>query len=376
VIGKNMLSGFTGTGGPTGESDYGRPLNPCARDHVTGGSSSGSAVAVAAGEVDIAFAGDQGGSIRVPAAWCGVVGLKPTFGLVSHFGATFGYEPSLDHIGPIARRVEDVARALQAVAGYDPLDARHRRETPDSLDVLTGLAGGVEGLRIGLLEEGFAESDPAVTRVVMEAADALVSAGAASERISVPEHRTIRTALRALMPEGTRALVQSTLYGAFCATYYPTDAIAELAAFWRDGADRLNPRTLLSLLVAELSHRQYGGRVYAKAHNVRAGFVRAYDQALERVDVLLMPTTHTTAPRYEGPRTREQGLVHSLASAGHNPVSRNTQPFNYTGHPALALPCGSSRGLPVSMQLVGRRFEDALVLRVAYALEEGVDCGS
>src|SRR5215510_14399233 len=143
IIGKNVMNGLSGgfgTGGGIG--DYGRPLNPHNHDHVTGGSSSGSGAAVAAGEVDISFGGDQGGSIRIPAAFCGTIGLKPTFGLISHFGIGFGSDPSIDYTGPLAKRVEDVAAALQATAGYDGLDPRQARDIPETYDALTDLDGG------------------------------------------------------------------------------------------------------------------------------------------------------------------------------------------------------------------------------------------
>ena len=129
VIGKNSLNGPTSGWGFGLPGDYGRPLNPHNPDHWTGGSSSGSAAAVAAGEVDISFGGDQGGSIRIPAALCGVYGLKPTFGLVSHFGIGYGSDQSLDHAGPMARYVEDVAAALEAVAGYDSYDQSEHRNS-------------------------------------------------------------------------------------------------------------------------------------------------------------------------------------------------------------------------------------------------------
>src|SRR5262245_14055015 len=149
VVGKHMMNGFMG--------DYGKPLNPHNTQRITGGSSSGSGAALAAGEVDISFGGDQGGSIRQPAAYCGVVGLKPTSGLVADFGCGFGAERSVGHVGPMARTVHDVAAALQAVAGYDDNDPRQRRAIPESIDALSTLDGGVKGLRIGILEEGFAE---------------------------------------------------------------------------------------------------------------------------------------------------------------------------------------------------------------------------
>src|SRR5882724_2338565 len=138
IIGKNVMNGLSGgfgTGGAIG--DYGRPLNPHNHEHVTGGSSSGSGAAVAAGEVDISFGGDQGGSIRIPAAWSGTVGLKPTFGLISHFGIGFGSDQSVDYTGPMTRTVRDAAAALQAVVGYDGMDPRQGRDVPEHLDVLS-----------------------------------------------------------------------------------------------------------------------------------------------------------------------------------------------------------------------------------------------
>src|SRR5947208_2134589 len=179
IIGKNVMNGLSGgfgTGGAIG--DYGRPLNPHNREHVTGGSSSGSGAAVAAVQVDISFGGDQGGSIRIPAAFCGIVGLKPTFGLVSHFGIGFGSDQSIDFTGPMSRTVEDTAAALQATAGHDPYDPRQTRDVPSSMDVLSGLADGVSGLRIGVVEEGFANAEAEVHDLVMAAVDVLAKAGA------------------------------------------------------------------------------------------------------------------------------------------------------------------------------------------------------
>lgn len=366
IVGKNMLNGFTGLAGVSGVGDYGRPLNPHAPDHVTGGSSSGSAAAVAAAEVDISFGGDQGGSIRIPASWCGVLGLKPTFGLVSHFGIGFGWDQSLDHVGPLARRAEDLAAALEAVAGYDALDPRQRREAPERLDVLDRLAEGVQGMRLGTLAEGFEGVDADVAVTVDAAVDALVAAGATVERITVPEHRTVPAAMRALVPEGHRAILETSLFGAFGRTYYPSALTAEVNRLWRSRPELITPRMVLARLVAEFSRRAYEGRVYAKAHNVRAAFAHAYDRALARVDVLVLPTAPSTAPRYE-PATLESTLDSS------DEVARNTQPFNYTGHPALTVPCGRSGSLPVGMQLVGRPYEDPLLLRVAHAFEQAVD---
>lgn len=288
VIGHNTqdgLSGGFGFGGGIG--DYGRPRNPHAPDHLTGGSSSGSGAAVAAGEVDISFGGDQAGSIRIPAAWCGAVGLKPTFGLISHFGVGYGSDQSIDYVGPLARTVEDVAAALQATAGYDGYDPRQTRDVPQSLDVLSNLDRGVQGMKVGVLEEGFAEADIEVRDLVIAATDVLAQAGATVSKVSVPEHLSARMAQGALMSEGARALFQVGFYGTFTRTYYPASLLATVNKFWAHQADLLTPHTKIRLIEAEFTRRMSYGSLYAKAQNVRPHFIRAFDMALAEVDVLL-----------------------------------------------------------------------------------------
>ena len=374
IIGKNVMNGLSGgfgTGGAIG--DYGRPLNPHDHDHVTGGSSSGSAAAVAAGEVDISFGGDQGGSIRIPAAFSGIVGHKPTFGLLSHFGIGFGSDQSIDYTGPLTRSVEDAAATLQATAGYDPYDPRQTRDVPTSIDLLGRLADGVSGLRIGVLEEGFDEAEADVRDLVMAAVDVLAEAGADVYRVSVPEHHTIRAAQAALTGEGALAIFKTGFFGAFARTYYPASVIAAINKLWASQADMLAPRSKLSLIASELSRRNYHGRVYAKAQNVRPTYIKAYDAVLANLDVLVMPTCIMTAPRNQTPGSYLEAVEENLATMNSS-GSRNTLPFNYTGHPALALPVGkSSAGLPVSMQLVGRYFDDPLLMRAAYAYQQSTD---
>lgn len=374
IIGKNVMNGLSGgfgTGGGIG--DYGRPLNPHNHDHVTGGSSSGSAAAVAAGQVDISFGGDQGGSIRIPAAYSGIVGHKPTFGLLSHFGIGFGSDPSIDYTGPLARNVEDAAATLQATAGYDPYDPRQRREVPASIDVLSRLTEGVSGLRLGVLEEGFDDAEVEVRDMVMTAVDLLAEAGAEVSRVSVPEHRTVRPAYAALTGEGALAVFRTGFYGAFARTYYPASVITAINKLWDTQADVLVPRTKLSLIAAEMSRRHYHGRAYARAQNVRTTYIQAYNAVLASVDVLVMPTCITTAPRNHTPGSYLEAVEANLATINSS-GSRNTMPFNYTGHPALALPVGkSSSGLPISMQLVGRFFDDPLLMRTAYAYQQSTD---
>jgi amidase len=375
VIGKHMMNGLTGGFGfGGGIGDYGRPKNPHKPTHLTGGSSSGSAAALVAGEVDISFGGDQGGSIRIPAAMSGCVGLKPTFGLVSHFGLGFGSDQSIDYTGPMARTIEDTAAALQVTAGYDGLDPRQSREVPRTYDALSTLTDGVQGLRIGIVEEGYADAESDVIDTVNAAVEVLSSAGAIVSKVSVPEHLTARNAQNALGAEGSRALLQSGFFGAFTRTYYPQSLIAAINQVWANHIDLLNPRTKLNYLVGEFARRNYHGRVYAKAQNVRASYIRAFDRALADNDVLVMPTCILKAPEYVAPESKDAALQEALGRL--NAASRNTQPFNYTGHPALAVPCGKSQGLPVSMQLIGKFFDDALLLRVGYAFQHSVDYDS
>ncbi|MDX6237608.1 MAG: amidase [Kribbellaceae bacterium] len=373
VTGKNVMNGLAGGFGfGGGIGDYGRPMNPHNPHHLTGGSSSGSAAALVDREVDISFGGDQGGSIRIPASWSGTVGLKPTFGLVSHFGIGFGSDQSIDYTGPMTMTVLDAALALEAVAGYDGLDPRQTREVPDRYDTTSRLTEGIDGLRIGILREGFAGATDAVADSVNQAIEVLTKLGATVSEISVPEHLTIGGAQQALSAEATLAVRGSGFYGAFARTYYPEDTIGAITRAWQNNQELLDPRGLLNLMAGEFSRQYWAGRLYAKAQNVRPAYIAAYDRALSEVDVLVMPTTVGQAPRFEpldDPAT-------ALDSALLNPVSQsaviNTRPFNFTGHPALAVPCEKRDGLPVSIQLVGRMFDDALLLRVAHAFAEAV----
>src|SRR5436853_239882 len=179
-------------------------------------------------QVDISFGGDQGGSIRIPAAFCGIIGHKPTFGLVSHFGIGFGSDQSIDYTGPMTRTVEDAAAALEATAGYDPYDPRSTRDVPTRMDVLGRLADGVGGLRIGVLQEGFDDAEHDVRELVLAAVDVLAKAGAGVAKVSIPAHHAIRTAQAALTGEGALALFKTGFFGAFTRTYYPGSIIAAI----------------------------------------------------------------------------------------------------------------------------------------------------
>jgi amidase len=212
----------------------------------------------------------------------------------------------------------------------------------------------------------------------MTAVDVLAAAGAQISRVSIPRHVDVTPVASALMIEGARAIAKVGYFGAFAKTYYPRELTASINRLWEERADTLAPRAKLNYLVAELSRRAFHGQVYTKAHNVRPGFVRLYDDVLTWFDALVMPTALMPAPRYEPPDSHladiEQHLT--LARGGVHRNARNTIPFNYTGHPALAVPCGKVDGLPVSLQLVGRCFDDPLLLRIAYAYQHAVDWDS
>jgi amidase len=241
------------------------------------------------------------------------------------------------------------------------------------MDVLSQLAEGVSGLRVGVLQEGFEGAEPEVRDLVLAAADVLARAGAVVSKVHVPQHCEVDAALNAVLGEGGLAVFKTGFFGAWSRTYYPSSVITAINQMWETHADVLSPRTKLSLIAAELSRRNYHGRVYAKGQNARQGYIRAYDAALESVDVLLMPTCLMTAPKNHRPASHLEALEDNLASAN-SEVTANTLQFDYTGHPALAVPVGkSTSGLPASMQLVGRMFDDPLLLRVAYAYEHSVD---
>lgn len=372
VVGKNTHHGFSGLrslGGGLG--DYWDAINPTSPARQAGGSSSGPAAAVTAGDVDIAIGGDQGGSIRHPAAHCGVVGLKPTFGLVSHAGAFYGGEPSIDHLGPIARTVQDAALALEAIAGYDGQDSRQGREVPDAVHVLRGLHDGVRGIRVGILEEAFEPPHGEAVVAAVEASVADLSThGAVVSRISVPEHLSVLSAAGALQLSGFRAVRNAGPYVLDRDAYVPTAFAAAINRAWSDHADQMAAYLKLSWMLGEFSNRAFGGAVHTRAHNARGGYVRAYDRALATVDVLAMPTCPDLPPMIETAAKEDTAWRREIeVLAELLPSYRNVQPFNYTGHPAIAVPCGVVDGTPVSVQLVGRAFDEATLLRVAQVVD-------
>src|SRR5579875_1047938 len=342
-------------------ADTGPILNPYDLTRHAGGSSGGSAALLAAGEVDMAIGGDQGGSIRIPASWCGVYGLKPSYGLVPYTGAV-SLDPNLDHLGPMAGNVEDVALLLEAIAGPDGFDVRQAINRLVAQPYSRALDGDVKGLRLGLLEEGFgtshAETD--VDEAVREAGQAFERLGCAVGRVCVPWHRIGTAIFGAIGNEGISAVVAANSVGAAMDGHHNVSLIDAFARGRLARADDLPDQIKYTLLIGQYMRQSYHGRYYAKARNLTRTLRAAYDDALSRWDLLVMPTT----PMKSIPLPRPGNGADARAAFA---VADNTCQFDLTGHPAISLPCAISAGLPVGMMLVGRLGEDAAVLKAAHA---------
>ncbi len=330
--------------GPTGENpDYGHMHNPWNPEMVTGGSSGGSGSAAAAGQCTITTGSDTGGSIRIPAALCGIVGLKPTYGLVSRWGLT-ALSWSLDHPGPMVRTVEDAAITMNIIAGYDPKDVASAKV--DIPDYTTALTGDVRGLRIGMPKEYFeAPLDPQVRKAVLDAVSMLESMGAEVKEVSFP------------MFNQSQAISSTVL-------------MAEATAYHRDLLEKDGYQ-----LYEPVRQRLEAGLFISAADNLRAQQARALlDQEgrrlLDDVDLLAGPTEPVTAPKLLAPRVlageQEIGVVGAL--------TQYTRPYNINGFPAISVPCGfSDTGLPIGLQLAGKPFDELTVLRAAHAYEQATD---
>src|SRR5437588_49865 len=337
------------------------PHNPA---HSTGGSSGGSAALVAAGEVPMALGGDQGGSIRTPSSWCGVYGLKPTWGLVPTTGS-MPISYSVDHCGPICASVEDVARLLTVIAGHDGWDTRTIAARTG--DYMGALGNPAKGLRIGVLREGFGhpESDPAVNETVRQTIAALGKAGIASDEISVPWHLDGPHVWSGIILEGAaEMMLKGYGVGNNIQGYYP---LSMQEAFARGMGTRINdvsPTVKLVLMLGEYMHRNYHGRYHSKAQNLRVLLRRAYEQALEKFDVLVMPTIPFTATPIPPPDAPLGTAIDTALN-----MQANTCSFDVSGHPAFTVPCGFVNGLPAGLMMVGRHFEETTLIRLASAIE-------
>jgi amidase len=366
ITGTAVCEAMCASGG-SHTSDHGIVRNPYDPDRTPGGSSTGCAALVASGEVDIALGTDQAGSVRIPASWSGLVGLKPTFGLVPYTGG-FPLSPTMDHIGPIARTVDDVALCLDVIAGPDGEDPRQWFE-PDRAGYRAQCGRDVRGLRVGVLREGFALpglSEPEVDAAVEAAAHALAALGAELREVSVPIHREAAQTWTAIALGEDRDLFAADAAERW-GTHYPAALLDAYAGARNTGAHLLPPSVKLLLLTGEHAWRTDGAAAYLLADRQRQRTKLAYDRALADVDVLLLPTTPQRATPIPG---TDAPLWEVLMRAFE--MTANTCPFNLSGHPALNVPCALVDGLPVGLMLVGRRGHDGTVLRAGAAFQREV----
>jgi aspartyl-tRNA(Asn)/glutamyl-tRNA(Gln) amidotransferase subunit A len=333
MLGKLATHEFA-LGGPSFDLPFPPARNPWNRDHIPGGSSSGSGAAVAAGLVRMAMGSDTGGSIRGPAAYCGTIGLKPTYGLVSRRGV-FPLSTTLDHCGPLSWTVEDSAIALQVIAGYDKFD-------PASVDIpipnyLDGIGSGIAGLRIGLPRHFFAQAEgvsPEVVAAIDQAAQTLTKLGAIVEEITLPDYTLFNACGRVIMFSEAFAIHEQD---------YQTRPL--------DFGLLTYLRMTLGAFVTATDLQQ--------AMRLRRELSQAVNRQLLKYDALITATALGPAPAF-------------AEIDPNNPPNwpMQTMPFNVTGNPAMSIPTGfSASGLPLSMQIVGRAFDEPTVLRIGAAFE-------
>jgi amidase len=337
------------------------PHNPA---HSAGGSSGGSAALVASGEVPMALGGDQGGSIRTPSSWCGVYGLKPTWGLVPTTGS-MPISYSVDHCGPMCASVADVARLLTVIAGHDGWDTR--TISARTGDYIGALDIPVRGLRIGILREGLGhpESDGAVNEKVRQALSALSKAGVATEEVSIPWHLDGPHVWSGVILEGAaEMMLKGYGVGNNVPGYYPVSMQEALARGMGTRINDVSPTVKLVLMLGEYMHRNYHGRYHSKAQNLRVLLRQAYDDALKQYDALVMPTIPFTATPIPPPDAPLNTVIDTALN-----MQANTCSFDVSGHPAFTVPCGRVNGLPVGMMLVGRHFEETTLITLAAAIE-------
>lgn len=362
VVGKTNMDDFAFTG--TGKSSaFGATLNPHDPDHLPGGSSSGSAVVVAEGEVDMALGGDQGGSIRAPASWTGIVGHKPTHGLVPYVGA-IGIENTIDHCGPMTRTVEAAAEALTVMAGKDPVDPRQPESVPTE-DYTAALDGDPSDLSIGVVEEGFhrPEYEAAVNEEVYAALDTLEDAGATIESVSVELHDAAADISMVALAEGFVASMAGEGAGHNWRGQYDTQWVDAFGRARRAQGGDFPPSVKLMLLLGGYTSEQYHSKYYAEAMNLRAELTEAFDEVLAEYDVVAMPTTPMRAHEHDP----DEDIFEWIAGAW--PNIANTTSFNMTGHPSVSVPVDAAGELPVGLMFTGDHFADATVLDAGRAVE-------
>ena len=366
ILGKAHCEYFCASGGSHTNST-GPVHNPYRMGYSAGGSSSGCAVLVALGEADMAIGGDQGGSIRMPSSFCGIYGMKPTHGLVPYTGI-MPIEITVDHTGPMTATVRDNALLLEVIAGPDGYDPR--QYAPQVHPYTQMLEGGVRGLKVAIVREGFGQpkSEPDVDDKVRKAAALLGKLGATVTEVSIPWHLLGGAVF---MPIVTEGLTQTMMWGDGYGVSRPDLYVTSLMDFhrgWRVRAGELSETVKLFTLLGTYIREYYGSRYYGKAMNLSRQLTAAYDAVLAGHDLLLMPTTPMKSqPLPSSGASREEVIERALE------MVTNTAPFDVSHHPAMAIPCGMNDGLPVSMMVVGRHFDEPTLYRAAYAFEQAGD---
>lgn len=358
IVGKTNMDEFA-MGTSTETSYFGPTRNPWDLDRVPGGSSGGSAAAVAAGEAPAALGSDTGGSIRCPASFCGIVGLKPTYGLVSRYGLV-SYANSLEQIGPLALTVEDAALVLDVIAGHDPRDSTSA-DSPGGY--LSALDRGVDGLTLGVPEEYFGEGvNPKVERSVWDAISKLEELGASWKEVSLPHTKYALAAYYIIaMSEASSNLARfdGLRYGLRLGAdqdWHTTFSDIRAAGF----GPEVKRRILLGTYALSAG---YYGRYYLKALKVRTLIKEDFERALSvgGADLLVTPTM--PFPAFKIGERIEDPLSLYMADVF-------TVPINLAGVPAISVPCGFADGLPIGLQIIGRHFDEVSVLRAAKAYED------
>lgn len=362
VIGKTNMDEFA-MGSTTETSAYGVTRNPWNTDHVPGGSSGGSAAAVAAGECYFALGSDTGGSIRQPASFCGVVGLKPTYGTVSRYGLV-AYGSSLDQIGPLTKNVADCAAVLEVIASHDVKDATsiNRKEENKDTDFTAALVDDVKGMKIGIPRDYFGEGlDSEVKDAVLAAAKQLAAKGAVVEEFdlslvayAIPAYYTIAAAEASSNLERFDGIK----YGYRAASFEGLHDMYKKTRSEGFGAE-VKRRIMLGSFV--LSSGYYDA-YYLKALKVKAMIKNAFDDAFAKYDLILGPVAPTTAPRLgeslSDPLKMYLGDIYTIS-------------VNLAGLPAISLPCGKdSKGLPIGLQLIADSFQEKKLIQAAYTYEK------
>src|SRR5712664_3206361 len=366
IVGKVHCEYFCFSGG-SHTSAAGPVQNPRKPGYSAGGSSSGSAAVVAAGEVDMAIGGDQGGSIRIPAAYCGIYGMKPTHGLVPYTGV-FPIENTLDHTGPMTANVADNALLLEVLAGPDGLDPR--QVNVKTAAYTNALTGDVRGMKIAVVKEGFGHpnSESDVDALVRKGAAVFRQLGAQVDEVSIPLHLAGAAIWTPIAVEGaTWQMMNGNGFGFNWKGLYVTSLIDAHSA-WRQRADEFSDTLKTTILFGQYALNKYRGHYYAKCQNLARSLRAAYDAVLKDYDLLLMPTLPLKATPIPKPDAPRMEIIQRAFE-----MLPNTAPFDVTGHPSMSVPCGLADGLPAGMMLTAKHFDEVSIYRAASAFEKAGD---